>query len=234
PGGSKTSRRKSRGRGASLLATTADTRSDRGAGHLSRGCFDATHPGAAAISESLARRPPREPSRMTDSRSQPEIERVLHSADAAVTSPVLALDPQRIGELARRRIRQRRVATGALGTCCLLVAGYFATRPGPEQPSIASREEPTAAELLAEFDRLNQQFDGVRATVERALASSRVSTQANDPSLVERLQQQTRLAQLQQEVARLEAEVQQQPAEDWQLAWLRSGAKRLALANLDA
>jgi hypothetical protein len=170
---------------------------------------------------------------MTESRSQPEIERVLHSADAAVTSPVLALDPQRIGELARGRVRRRRVATGALGTCCLLVAGYFATRPGPGQTSIASREEPTAAELLAEFDRINQQFDSVMATAEQALASSRVSTQANDSSLVERLQQQTRLAELQQEVARLEAEAPLALADDFQLAWLRAGARRLALADLD-
>lgn len=168
---------------------------------------------------------------MTESRSQTDLESLLHRADAAVMLPAVALDPVRIGEMANKRVRRRRVATTAMTTCCLLLAGYFAIRRGPEENNITTSDQPTATELLAELDQLHRQFDSVMATAEETLARDEIQ---DDRSFAERLQQQVRLAELQEEVARLEAEVQQQPADDWQLAWLRSGARRLALAKLDA
>ncbi len=163
--------------------------------------------------------------------------RVLHSADAAVSSTVIALDPQRIDRIARKRFRQRRLAAGAITTGCLLIAGYVvATRLGPERKgeSVATIEEPTAAELLAELNKLNQQFDSAIATAEQLLASTETQAPSSDQHFFETLAQQTRLARLQEELARLEAASYRQPADDWQLAWLRTGAKRLALAGLDA
>lgn len=161
---------------------------------------------------------------------QPDIEQVLHTADAAVASPAIALDPQRIGQLARRRVYKRRAAMGAVGTCCLLVATYFAaTRFDREQDSIASRPESSAAQLLAQLDRLHGEFDNAMLEAQETLDNQ---TASSDPSFIERWQQAARLAELQQEVARLEA--QQQPPGGWQLAWLRAGARRLALANFDA
>jgi hypothetical protein len=171
---------------------------------------------------------------MTDSRSQPDIERVLHSADLAVTSPRVALDPHRIREIARGRVHRRRRVTCVVAASCLVIAGYVATTRIDLKENNIATSEATAAKLLAELDRLDHQFDSVMATAEQAFASSDISTQANEKSLVERLQQQTRLAELQQEVARLEAEAPLALTDDFQLAWLRAGTKRLALAHLNA